>query len=87
MNELSPDGVKVLKTLLAIDPRMKHERQSHTDRAIADAANLNSARTSAACSELAKAGYIASAKAMHWDDSIPSLTSFRLTERGRSLSL
>lgn len=82
INELSPDGVKVLKSLLAIDPRSKHERQSHTDRAIGIAAKLDPARTSAACSELAEAGYIASAKAMHWDDTAPSLTSFRLTPRG-----
>ena len=82
INELSPDGVKVLKTMLAIDPRSKHERQSHTDRAIGDAAKLSPARTTAACAELMEAGYIASAKSMHWDDSAPSLTSFRLTARG-----
>ena len=86
MKELSTDGQKVLLTLLSIDPRFKHERQSHTDRAIADAAGLSAKRTTAACSELADAGYIASVKAMHWDTSIPTLTTFRLTERGRSIS-
>ena len=86
MKELSADGKKVLEAMLSIDPRFKHERQSHTDRAIADAAGLSAKRTTAACSELADAGYIASAKAMHWDDTNPTLTSFRLTERGRSVS-
>ena len=84
MKELSADGKKVLETLLSIDPRFKHERQSHTDRAIAAATGLSSSRTSAACLELADAGYIASAQAMHWDETTPTLTTFRLTERGLS---
>ncbi len=87
MKELSADGKKVLETLQAIDPRFKYERQSHTDRAIAVATGLSASRTSAACSELANAGYIASAKAMHWDESTPTLTSFRLTQQGLSISL
>ena len=86
MNELSADAKKVLEMLLSIDPRFKHERQSHTDRAIAVATGLSPSRTSAACSELADAGYIASAKAMHWDDKAPTLTSFRLTQQGLSSS-
>jgi hypothetical protein len=86
MRELSADGQKVLETLLSIDPRFKHERQSHTDRAIAESAGLSAKRVSAACIELADAGYIASAKAKHWDETTPSLESFRLTERGRSVS-
>ena len=86
MKEVSADGKKVLETLLGIDPRFKHERQSHTDRAIAAATGLSASRVSAACSELADAGYIASAKAMHWDETTPTLTSFRLTEQGLSAS-
>ena len=86
MKELSADGKKVLETMLSIDPRFKHERQSHTDRAIAAATGLSPSRTSAACAELADAGYIASAKAMHWDDTVPTLTSFRLTQQGLSAS-
>lgn len=86
MKELSADGKKVLETLLLIDPRFKHERQSHTDRAIAAATGLSASRTSAACSELASAGYIASARAMYWDESTSSLTTFRLTQQGRSAS-
>ena len=86
MKELSADGKKVLETLLSIDPRFKHERQSHTDRAIASATGLSPSRTSAACSELAAAGYITSAKAMHWDETTPSLTTFRLTQQGLSAS-
>ena len=82
MNELGADSRKVLETLLAIDPRYKYERQSHTDRAISAATGLSVSRTSEALSELADAGYIASADAKHWDET-PTLTSFRLTQRGR----
>jgi hypothetical protein len=86
MKELSADGKKVLEALLLIDPRFKYERQSHTDRAMAAATGLSASRTSAACSELVGAGYIASAKAMYWDETTPSLTTFRLTQQGRSAS-
>ena len=86
MKELSADGQKVLESLLSMDPRFKHERQSHTDRAIADATGLSVNQTTAACSELADAGYIAPANAKRWDDTTSSLRSFRLTARGRSLS-
>lgn len=83
MTKLSADGLKVLETLLSIDTGMRHERQSHTDRAIASAAKLDAERAASACSELAEAGYITSANAAHWDNAAPSLSSFRLTPRGR----
>ncbi|MDQ4142957.1 MAG: hypothetical protein M3198_04290 [Actinomycetota bacterium] len=85
MKQLSEDGRKILEALLVMDRGTKHERQSHTERALADAANLDAARTAAACSELTGAGYIASAGGRHWDETTPALTSFRLTSRGREL--
>ena len=83
--QLSSDGHKILEALSAMDRATKHERQSHTERALADAAHLDAARTAAACSELTGVGYIASAGGRHWDETSPALTSFRLTPEGARL--
>ena len=85
-HQLSSDGDKILKTLSAMDRATKHERQSHTQRALADAAHLDATRTAAACFELTDAGYIASAGGRHWDETSPALTSFRLTPEGAKLN-
>ena len=81
-NQLSSDGRKILEALSAMDRSTKHERQSHTERALGHAAHLDAARTAAACAELAGAGYIASAGGRHWDETTSALTSFRLTPEG-----
>ena len=67
-----------------MDRGTKHERQSHTERALAHAAHLHAPPTGAACSELTVAGYIASAGGRQSDDTNPTLTSFRLTPEGEA---
>ena len=81
MAEMSADARHTLEAFYAIHTRGGGERQSHTERAIENQAELASPRVSAAIQELTKAGYITTSMSP-WEGEA-SLTSFRLSDKGR----
>ncbi len=81
MNELSGDAQRTLQALFDIQTRGGGERQTHTDRAIKVRAGLDSSRMSAALEELTSGGYVAPNMSL-WEGP-PSLTTFRLENKGR----
>ena len=81
MVEMSVDARRTLEALFAIHTQGGGERQSHTERAIEDRAGMDSPRVSAAIQELTRDGYITTSMSP-WEGTA-SLTSFRLSDKGR----
>ena len=81
MPDMSADARRTLEAFFAIHTQGGGERQSHTERAIENRAGLASPRVSAAIQELTKDGYITTSMSP-WEGEA-SLTSFRLSDKGR----
>ena len=81
MVEISADARRILEAFYDLQTRGGGERQTHTERAIAKSAGLDSPRASSAIEELTAAGYITTNMPL-WEGSA-ALTSFKLSPQGR----